>query len=349
MISDTKRTNPHENRYQDSVPTVTVTFDATPIATPSNLPALAQGSFGLPLNLNQAPNTCFNDTSQTAAWTCNIIFSQLMSLELMITRNTPQLGKDGNYEVWLGANTTDGFDDPESGLSYGASVPSINPPMSMELVNDTFDTSRGPAWFRMTPYNKTVVVNEDLLSASSSSSKAKREPGGGVFNTVGNFQRKGVAEAGDRPWICTWPDTFVEVFIYATQNSSYASETGGGTITAQPSTTATATPTGTASTATATATDETISVQPLSAYPRAVKVKERRVNQSPRPYCVQVEVLSDNSTQPVLDSDGNQVTIEIVEIEQSNGMDKRELPRNLMFSRDTGGDMSDCGCMWFSS
>lgn len=324
-----------------------MTFDATPIATPADLPALAQGSYGLPLSLNKSPNTCFNDTSQTQAWSCNIIFPQLMSLEMVITRNAPQLGKDGNYEVWMGTNSTNSPDN--YGLSYGASSPSINPSMSMELVNDTFDLSRGPAWFRMTPYNKTVVVAEDFLSASSSS-KVKREPGGGLFNTVGNFQRKGVASAGDKPWICTWPDTLVEVFIYATENSSYVSETGAATITAAPSTSATAT--ATESAATATTTSEMISVQPLPAYPRAVKVKERRMNQAPRPYCVQVEVLSDNSTEPVLDSDGNQVTIEIEEIEQSNGMDKRDLTDKWMFSRQgssDAGDMSDCGCMWFSS
>lgn len=339
-------TNLLQNRYQDSVPTVTVTFDATPIATPSDLPALSQGQFGLPLNLNKSPNTCFNDTSQTSAWSCNIVFSQLMTFEMVITRNAPQLGKDGAYEVFMGSNASHG---PEpSLLSYGSSSPAINPSMSMELVNDTFDVSRGPAWFRMTPYNKTVVVSEDLLSADTSSAQVKREPGGGMFNTVGNFQRKGIASAGDKPWICTWPDTLVEVFIYATQNSSYASETGGGTITAAPSTTPTATGTGSATGATPT--DEVISVQPLSGYPRAVKVKERRINQAPRPYCVQVEVLSDNSTAPVLDSDGNQVTIQIDEIEQSNGMDKRELGDKWIFGRDgDAGDMSDCGCMWFSS
>lgn len=320
-----------------------MTFDATPIATPSDLPALSQGQYGLPLALNKSPNTCFNDTSQTSAWSCNIVFGQLMSLEMLITRNAPQLGKDGAYEVWMGSNTSRNLEIDL--LSYGASVPAIDPSMSLELVNDTFDLSRGPAWFRMTPYNKTVVVAEDLLSAdTSSSSKAKRDPA--KFNTVANFQRKGVASAGEKPWICTWPDTFVEVFIYATQNSSYVSETSGGTITAAPTTTATAT--GTGSAATATATTEMISVQPLQGYPRAVKVKERRITKNSRPYCVQVEVNFDNTTSPVVDSDGNQVTIEIDEIEQSNGMDKRDMEK-LVFGRGNGGDMSDCGCMWFSS
>lgn len=337
--------------YQDSMPTVTITFDATPIPTPSDLPALAQGTFGLPLNLNQAPDTCFNNTAQTAAWSCNIAFQQAMAMNLIITRNAPQLGRDGTYDVTLVTNYSNapgGGNGPSStNLMYGASAPSISPAMNMELVNDTFDLDRGPAWFRMLPYNKTVIVAEDLFSASTAK-KIRQDPG--LPPTVGNFQRKGVAEAGDKPWICTWPDTFVEMFIYAEQNSSYASQ-ATATITTEPVATATSTGTGTGTTAgsaaaaTSTGGTEVITMQHLSAYPRAIKVKERRVTDSPRAYCYQVVVQSDNSTTPVTDSSGNVITVEIDEIEQSNGMDKRD----DLLPRASDGDMSDCGCMWFSS
>lgn len=324
------------------MPTLTVTFDATPIPTPSNLPALAQGTFGLPLNLNQAPNTCFNDTSQTSAWSCNIAFQQAMAMQVTITRNAPQLGKGGTYDVWMISNSSNAPSDLDdsSGLSYGARAPAIQPAMNMELVNDTFDLSRGPAWFRMLAYNKTVVVQEDLLSASTSSKKARA-----IIPTVGNFQRKGVASAGDKPWICTWPNTFVEMFIYAEQNSSYASESTATITTVVASQTAT----GTAATATATGGTEVISMSHLTAYPRAVKVKERRLVNSPQPYCVQVEVQDNNSTEPVLDSDGNQVTVQIEEVEAQPSMDKRELWEPELEKRASEGDMSDCGCMWFSS
>lgn len=330
------------------MPTVTVTFDATPIPTPSDLPALAQGTFGLPLNLNQAPNTCFNDTAQTAAWSCNIAFNQAMAMQLTITRNAPQLGKAGAYDVTMITNASSNPDPNgnDNALSYGASAPSILPAMNMELVNDTFDLARGPAWFRMVPYNKTVLVSEDLLTVDTSSSKARRS---GFTPAVSNFQRKGIAQEGDKPWLCTWPDTFVEMFIYAEQNSSYASESTA-TITMAPSTSATATSTGTAAGPTSTDTTEVIEMAHLTAYPRAIKVKERRVNQSPRPYCVQVVVTADNTTQPITDSNGDQVIIQIEEIEQSNGMDKRDIDEDWLLPRNSGaGDMSDCGCMWFSS
>lgn len=358
LISNARHRGPPKSatatNFQDSVPTVTITFDATPIPTPSDLPALAQGTYGLPLNLNQAPNTCFNNTAQTAAWSCQIAFQQAMALNLVITRNAPQLGRDGTYDVSLltnYTNTPNGADDDDTNLMYGASAPYITPAMNMELVNDTFDLDRGPAWFRMLPYNKTVVVAEDLLSVTAAK-KVRQNPGGPP--SVGNFQRKGVAQTGDKPWICTWPDTFVEMFIYAEQNSSYAAQSTA-TITTAPVATPTSTGTGSAAgtgtatgsttAATSTGGTEVITMQHLSAYPRAVKVKERRVNDSPRAFCYQVEVQSDNSTMPVTDSNGNVIYLEIDEIEQSNGMDKRD----GLSPRDSDGDMSDCGCMWFSS
>ncbi|CAN8098065.1 unnamed protein product [Discula destructiva] len=336
--------------YQDSMPTVTITFDATPIPTPTDLPALAQGTFGLPLNVNAAPNTCFNDTAQTAAWSCNIGFLQGMALQLQITRNAPQLGNDGTYDVTLSTNYSSVTGDGESvntNLLYGASAPLIQPAMSLELVNDTFDTDRGPAWFRMLPYNKTVIVPESLFAASPSSKNRRRDLG--FRPSSKDFQRKGVADAGDKPWICVWPDTFVEMFIYAQQNSSYATQPSP-TPTSDTATAATATGLATEGGAAATPSgdgSDGFGSRPMAAYPRAIKVKERRVNESPRAYCYQVEVQSDNSTTPVTDSSGDVVTVEIDEIEQSNGLDKR----GGLYTRADGvdGEMSDCGCMWFSS
>lgn len=271
-----------------------------------------------------------------------------MSMQLTITRNAPQLGKDGTYDVVMLSNSSNSpgpnGEDDSNYLNYGASAPVIMPAMNMELVNDTFDLDRGPAWFRMLPYNKTVLVQEELLSASTSSSK--RYLGG--FNTNANFQRKGVAEEGERPWLCTWPDTFVEMFIYAEQNSSYAAASTATITTAPSAASTTTTAAGTGSTATSSGSTEVISMSHMTAYPRAIKVKERRVSQSPSPYCVQVVVQADNTTVPVLDSDGNEVVINIDEIEEASGMKKRDSDELSPRSSDEG-DMSDCGCMWFAS
>lgn len=348
--------------FQDSIPTVTITYDAVPVPTPTDLPALPTGIYSLPLNLDKSPNTCFNNTAQTSAWSCQIIFEEAIHMQMSIGRNTPLLDDEGNYDILLNVNTTLGGD--YNPLSYGARPPQIEPAIGMELVNDTFDLDRGPAWFRMLPYNKTVLVPEDLLAVTSSS-KVRRN-GGGPPPKLGDLQRKGgVAQTGDKPWLCTWPGTVVEVFIYAEQNSSYAYQTGAttGVITSAPTATPTATATSSGYDAIYTTTTDVFAYMPLASYPRAVKVKERRIPQSPSPYCVQVTVNDDNtSTTPYLDSEGQPVTIYIVEDEpgpvgasssQSISKARRhsreiEESKRRLYTRDDG-DMSACGCMWFSS
>ncbi|KAK2597609.1 hypothetical protein N8I77_012386 [Diaporthe amygdali] len=362
----------NSSQFQDGVPTMTITYDATPIPTPTDLPALPTGVYGLPLNLNRSPNTCFENTAQSSAWTCNLIFGQAVHVQMTISRNAPQLGDQGNYDIYLETNNSfpgPGGNRDDNLLAYGAQPPVIQPPMGMQLVNDTFDQERGPAWFRMLPYNKTVVVPEDLLSADTSSTKARRN-GGNFMPGPGDFQRKDVAPTGSKPWICNWPDTFVEVFIYAEQNSSFASQTKAstGTITPPPFATPTGFPTPTGSGAASAVTSQVADFMPLAPYPRAVKVKERRTDSAPAPYCVQVTVMPDNTTQPVTNSAGEPVIVYIKEDEpgpvmseaerkgrhrDDNSKNKRERDalREYLYPRgsDGDGDMSNCGCMWFSS
>lgn len=345
-------------RYQDSISTVTITYDAVPVATPTDLPALPTGVYSLPLNLEKSPNICFNDTAQTSSWNCNISLDEAFQLQMSIGRNAPQLGNQGNYDIYLITNTSLGPSNHP--LSYGTQPPVLEPAMGMELVNDTYDLSRGPAWFRMLPYNKTVLVPEDLLTQDSSS-KVRRN-GGGYMPSPADLQRKGTAQSGDKPWMCYWPGTIVEVFIYAEQNSSYAYQTAAytGALTTAASTTSTTTATATDSGATSTSPPGGAGYMPLASYPRAVKVKERRVQQSDSPYCVQVTVNADNTTSPVIGSDGNTVTVYIEENEPGAAGTQSHKARRYVPDTDTfdhwlsprsgeEGDMSACGCMWFSS
>lgn len=341
---------------------MTITYDAVPVPTPTDLPALPTGVYSLPLNLEQSPNICFNDTAQTSAWSCNISLEQALQMQMSISRNAPQLGDQGNYDVLLITNTTLGVSD--NPLAYGTQPPVLEPAMGMELVNDTYDLSRGPAWFRMLSYNKTVLVPEDLLTQGSSS-KVRRN-GGGYMPSPADLQRKGTAQSGDKPWMCIWPGTIVEVFIYAEQNSSYASQTAAttGVITSAATMTSTTTSTTTDSVATSTSTQDVSNFMPLASYPRAVKIKERRIHQAAEPYCVQVTVNADNTTSPVIGTDGSAVTVYIVEEEpgasgtpghgQGSSKAKRYAPDTEVFDhwlspRSGEGDMSACGCMWFSS
>ncbi|KAK3941610.1 hypothetical protein QBC46DRAFT_97577 [Diplogelasinospora grovesii] len=200
----------------DSLPAITITYDATPIPTPSDLPPLPTGTFGMPLMSTLQSSTCFNDTTQSQAWNCNYIIS---GMYLTVSQNTD--GSPGRYKVAVNCNQS--LTLANNVYAYGEQPPLIVNPVSMELVNDTFEIARGPAWFYMMPYNKTVIIPEGALTYSTSvSGKLIRDAGNGFGPVIGNFKRKGVAQAGDKPWVCNWPETFLEIFIYAEQNSSWS-------------------------------------------------------------------------------------------------------------------------------
>jgi hypothetical protein len=90
---------------------------------------------------------------------------------------------------------------------------------------------------------------------------------------------------------------------------------------------------------------------PSPLYPRVVKVEERRVSQSLMPSCRQVEIQSDG--QPprlVKDEDGNDIVVYIVENESpSPETSKRGLRDDPRWYRAESSDMSECGCIWFST
>ncbi|ORY61213.1 uncharacterized protein BCR38DRAFT_411103 [Pseudomassariella vexata] len=96
-----------------------------------------------------------------------------------------------------------------------------------------------------------------------------------------------------------------------------------------------------------------------SAYPRVVKVEERRVSGKPsaEPWCRQYEILTNGSAQPLKDSAGNYIEVRIAEEEPAYGPSSSESRRSLverylghpLEERSVGSDMSDCGCMWWST
>ena len=354
---------------------MTVTYDATPIPTPTDLPALVTGVFSLPLMTNRVSNTCFNDTTQAQAWTCNVLIfsSMVMNIQPNIINST--LG----YSISIDANQT--LTLSNNVYSYGEQPFLMTTPMPMELVNDTFQPGRGPAWFRMMPFNKTVVVPESLLAPSSAAATPTSQVVGRTFNNAfgsnpGDFKRKGIAQPGDKPWVCSWPETFLEIFIYPQQNSSWNkvsptgtpgpsslsttsvpgpsapanSGWGGGGGFPPPSTAAAA---GAATTTGPDApTDTSGWIPPPPLYPRVIKIEERRINRAPMPTCRQVEITDDGRpARPVKDANGNDVVIYIVENEPpppgaaAVGQSSRAHASGLEH-RDIS-EISDCGCMWF--
>ncbi|KAK3316092.1 hypothetical protein B0H66DRAFT_534355 [Apodospora peruviana] len=214
---------PRRDGFADpnTMPTVTTTYDATPIPTPSDLPPLPTGTFSMPLlTPNRVSNTCFNDTTQAMTWSCFFVMS---GMSLTVSQSPANEG--GDYSFSLNCNHSSTL--MNNVYSYGEQPPIVSN-ITMELVTDLLEPNRGPAWFRMMPYNKTVILPQQFLSTTGSGTVSRARIRG-LKNLVAEsreFQRKkNVAKPGDKPWVCNWPQTFLEFFIYPQQNSSYASFT----------------------------------------------------------------------------------------------------------------------------
>ncbi|KAI0907811.1 hypothetical protein F4823DRAFT_601518 [Ustulina deusta] len=175
---------------------------------PPGFPALVEGPYSLPLMSPLFSGRCFENTSQGHAWNCDAIFSQLT----MNIRHKDNSADVTAYAIDLTYNhsyTMDSFV-----YSYGVQPPSLVD-QQLSLVNDTFELARGPAWAFALPYNKTVILPEQYLMDESSDEVQRRM----MFGF--DFKRKGLAQIGEKPWVCTWPSTILEIFVYAAQNNSY--------------------------------------------------------------------------------------------------------------------------------
>ncbi|KAK4147527.1 uncharacterized protein C8A04DRAFT_9058 [Dichotomopilus funicola] len=210
--------------------------DTIPIFPPPDLPPLATGTFALPLMTSRVSNTCFEDPTLSQAWSCQLVVS---GMQMSVSRH----GDD--YHAWLDSNRS--YTLSEKVYAYGEQPPSIQKPLTLEVVQDRFESARGPAWFQKTLYNKTVVLPEDWLNLGdddNSNSGAQQRRARHVTIVDGDIPslaRKGVAQPGEKPWICSWPNTYLELFIYPLQNSSFSnwpgSESASASSTAPDSTT----------------------------------------------------------------------------------------------------------------
>ncbi|KAI6450963.1 hypothetical protein MCOR08_010492 [Pyricularia oryzae] len=322
-------------------------YDAAPIPKPKDLPDLPEGRFGMPLVIRQQPNICFNDTTHAPAWSCSIIFGLGAAMTMDVRKESDK------YSVSIGANETLTINN---GLyAYGTQPQVIQGTHILQTVNDLLEPSRGPAWFKMLPFNKTVIVPEGMLSATSPNSAARfrRALNPPVFGP-NDFRHKWAAQPGDKPWICTWPDTLLEIFIYPNQSTTptrigdRASSIAAGAPTPTlptltraapfPFLTGTAVPTGVFSdlfgatdrfplptpvpTPTITPGDASESGSVLPEYPKVVKLEERRVQNSPRPVCRQVLIENGGTAKPVM-ANGKPVEITIQEQGNSPPLTKR--------------------------
>lgn len=312
----------------DNYPSPSPASDVIPLPTvPPTLPRLPVGNYALPSIVTSAsPNTCITDHSQLAAWSCNLPYSYYqMNIDVSTEGRSTSC-----YNLTLKP-----INSPDAQFLWGTRPPYFYG-KELLLVNDTQEPRRGPAWWGQITYDKTVVVQEENIS----SAQTKRDNLGGAL--VGNNVVRGKlpsmgAKNGDKPWICTWPDTTLEVFIYPIQNTSSPSN---------PNSTATTAP-------------NPYPTDGFHPFPKTVKFVEHRVAaNTPKAFCRQVLVYNNGrSMKNLTDSFGDPIVVEIDEDfddQQKSYRRKREIHSvrrnwNDPWVTRRVYNLTPCGCLWWSA
>ena len=336
--------------------TLTTTFDANPLTTtPPGLPNLPTGTYALPISApSTVQNGCLMDTEQSKAWSCQIPWSPLQVQVSGLPSATSPLSKN---EVIINY----GNGSMQDCYQYGTQPPVLDDPQVLNLIIDNQEPDRGPAWFFQATYNKVVVVQEDLLSSpyqtGTTESKRGVSPRGDKHPRPGHFMRKGVAQPGDKPWFCYWNGTLLETFLYVNLTSSEAGQSSSTSTLPNP--TQTSQPT--AASSGVSSSDNSWPVgPPLPAYPKVLKLQERRIPRGPQaipPYCIQNYITPDGTSQPVMNSTNQPVTIYLKEtgLETVTSMTGRAIflaeleleERDVEIKeRQTQGN---CGCVWLAT
>lgn len=313
-----------------------------PFATvPPDLPDPVTGPFMIPvLDVSQQPRECIEDTSLSRSWDCKMPrqYYNMDIEEIDDAKDTAQ------YELTLSANSHDGT----AAFIYGTQPPSILEPAALTLVNDTFALELGPAWWVKIEYNKTVIVN----SADLIYSESKRDYTDTVYDPVLFSGAPDRALVGDMPWMCIWPDTTLEIFIYPARNGSAAAswpqkrfrrddddnddeeeeeeeEVGEEE-------------------------DDAFDGNVELPYPHVVKFLERRYNVNPKAKatCQQVYVRDDIGNFDLFYNEDGNLNIIDVEVDPDpweGGLNKRDATQGFLLPRQaTALELTDCGCLWRS-
>ncbi|PVH83080.1 hypothetical protein DL98DRAFT_513375 [Cadophora sp. DSE1049] len=340
---------PGKNPQSIVVTTMTTTFDATPLtASPTGLPDLPTGTFALPISAPSAiQNSCLSNTQQSAAWSCSI---PMTSYTIVVTPLVGAGSELANNEVSLslGNNTFGDY------YAFGTQPPILNQDQVLNLVTDSQEPGKGPAWFFEMPYNKIVILPEAALTPPAANSKrgnGAKEEG----KPPGGFMRKNVAQPGDRPWFCYWNGTLLEAFIYVNLTSSAGRSASTSPVSATASVTSSygsSVPSATA--APSSGSSESGSAQQFKfppAYPNVLKIEERRVPgpQEIPPYCVQHIIDDYGAANVATNSTGQPVIIYLNETD-SSVISEMESKRSYhdqesgLSTRDL--DSVACGCVW---
>ncbi|KAJ4311125.1 hypothetical protein N0V84_010597 [Fusarium piperis] len=334
---------PPENA-QTSSPSSTLYEPETLTAIPTDLPPMATGHYALPnVEPKRTTTSCFNNSDQASAWTCKTYFP-LWSIQVV---EIAAPDSQTSYKIIL----TPKEDSP--GLPWGIQPPEDLPPQLMVLVNDTTQSDYGPAWWTKTTYNKTVIVPEKEFPQIGKRKRGLDDDDDDDDDdkyyqpySPHRFKKQPIhAMVGEKPWICTWPDTTLEVFIYPNEGAKVPSFTPSATTSYGSATT-----TGTSYDPYSTEFGKAVQY-----YPKVFKMLERRLPMTERSVasCQQFEVYADGVCKKLKGS--SEVIIEEVDSgdsikffsKRSDIESKREIFGGLT---ERGSlEFSDCSCLWMSN
>ncbi|KAH7078022.1 hypothetical protein BKA63DRAFT_509514 [Paraphoma chrysanthemicola] len=357
---DKDKDSNHGRPQDEPLPQVTGShgslFDAVPISTPAGISPLPTGAFSLPLGIPQESNPgCLTQASQYSAWSCKLTFAPLL---ITINNTSTNVGPCQLASMKAGGSVPDGA------ILYGLQPPTLNL-QTMQLVSDLDYKAYGPAYHFADRYDKLVILRPEELNLFTN--KMKRQ----------DFRQRFQVRPGDYPWYCFWNSTYIEGYIYVDDNSTAASYTAFPTnapsgspsasydlagFLATASSAAPASLTGSNSPSGATPTpppavrrdaQSDASLPPrIPPYPRIVKIEERRLPNSPQPYCQQMVLLDNGRIAPALNGNDGPKKILLQEVDPSyekyfqaratpTGNAKREVG---LFERSDPSDA--CHCQW---
>ncbi|KAK3955076.1 hypothetical protein QBC32DRAFT_334586 [Pseudoneurospora amorphoporcata] len=206
---------PPKDIYPKPTTGSTLPSNVIPIPTPTDLAALPTGTWSIPMMLSKSSSNCFKDPTQSKTWDCRFVPS---GMHLSVENSAPN-----GYTFTINCNQS--FTMSNNVYSYGEQPALLVNPGALVLVSDSSEANRGPAWFQSFPYNKTVILSQNSLNVTATEGTAKMRRG---FDSKDYDRRKVYgAQPGDKPWVCNWPQTTFELYIYAQQNSSWSVNTQG--------------------------------------------------------------------------------------------------------------------------
>jgi len=356
------------------LPSSTSLYDASPIPTSSSGSPPPTGTYALTLGSPEAvQSACLIDQDYNLAWSCDMAGPQSLGISI---QDPPS-----NAGGWQGATLLDtSADNGYSNISYGTQTPTTSFSQFI-AVTDNDDPDQGPAFYFQAFYDKVVVAPPNAFASaappSTTSSSKKRD--GATFNLPSAWYTRHQIAAGEQPWFCFWNGTFIEGFIYSTNNteegsSSNTSSAVSSTAPPSASTPSTFTTTSTILEVSGPSTTSTVRMasptsdshgwsssathmakrftgdyyNQIPQFNYLVKIEERRIAGSPQPYCQKMQILDDGTAGIVSDpSTGSPIRIPLGENDPSYS----SYPTGSSSSRKAKRSATvpnGCHCQWWS-